>query len=120
MENCFMCGADGDGVATADRWNFRFDGVDDIYWICRECHGQFRNLEDFDTFRRDEAKFRLYHNVSTLRRLLVLNAPECVLATAVKVILGTALRQESLAVHMRKELEKQHVREELEKVLGKQ
>lgn len=103
---CFLCSRDLEDVDRADQWRFSFEGLDDIYWLCRECHDLFPTVEAFDEFRSDEDRLRVFRNASTLRRLLILKAPAVIVAQAVKVIIGGALRTEPLAGYMRNELEK--------------
>lgn len=104
--SCFLCSRALEDVPQADQWRFRFEGLDDLYWLCRDCHSLFPTVEKFDEFRNDESRLRVFRNVSTLRRLLILNAPAVIVAQAIKVIIGGALRNEPLAGYMRNEIEK--------------
>lgn len=104
--SCFMCGKDTEDAPRQEQWRFKFEGMDDVFWLCKDCRSQFNSQKEFDEFRDHFASLRLYRNVSTLKRLLILKAPQVIIANAIKVIVGTALREDSLRTHVQTELEK--------------
>jgi hypothetical protein len=86
FESCMMC--EDNDVPVTDRWNFELvDGEDDPdpirAWICRSCHGKFDSPDDFDNFRSNNISSRLYRTAARLQRLLLLKAPQPIIAHAV-------------------------------------
>jgi hypothetical protein len=94
---CFLCG--NENVHSSDRWNFQLEnkyGTDvDNFWLCRECHGRFETVDEFDKFRRDFGRTRLYRACASLQRLLIMDAPEIALALDLKLIFLLGIRDKS-------------------------
>lgn len=105
--DCYLCGKDKDEVSREEQWRFWFEhDQETVFWLCSSCGSEFKNKEEFDEFLNNFIRVRLFRNVSTLKRLILLKAPDCVLAHSIKCILNTALREQPLSQHMNVELEK--------------
>ena len=82
-ESCYMCCAEQ--VSESDRWNFELvdEEVEESHWLCRQCHGRFSSLVEFDRFRSDIPRIAMYRAAARLQRLLILDAPKSILASEV-------------------------------------
>ena len=106
MSCCYLCSLEGEEVANSDRWNFQFEGSDENFWVCRECHSQFPSVEKFDNFIKNETRLRLYDVVSRMKRLLALGAPDILISDSIKVIVGRAMRDDGISSSLEGNLKK--------------
>lgn len=92
-EHCFMC-MDAE-VHHSDRWNFELveeDGSDaESFWLCRNCHGKFDGLDDFEKFRTKDKNLPLYRSSARLQRLLLLGAPKVIVQQEVVAMMSRLL-----------------------------
>jgi hypothetical protein len=102
--SCMMCGAEEHQVHKTDRWNFAVG--DDHFWLCRTCHGRFETIEEFDKFRQRPSDIRLYRSAAGLQSMILLSSPPKAIVLFIKALVGRALVDEKLSVHMREELKK--------------
>lgn len=108
--SCFVCNQDAEEVAEEERWKFAVadeEGRIEL-WACKSCREKFHTLEDFDAFRTDWTRSRLYRCAATLQRLILLKAPDCLIANAAFLVAGVLFSEdsESLTGHARQELNK--------------
>ena len=109
---CFVCNNNSQNVPEDDRWRFAVvdEGGGDRteFWACRSCRAKFASLEEFDEFRTNWARSRLYRCAATLQRLILLKAPDCIVAQAAFVVASCVFSEGSgnLAVHGAEELKK--------------
>lgn len=108
--SCYVCHQDSENVREEDRWKFAVvdeDGSGRMeFWACRSCREKFSSLEEFDEFRRNWTRARLYRCAARLQRLIVLKAPDQIIAREAFLLAGILFSEDSgaLAVHGLQEL----------------
>lgn len=91
VDCCLMCSGEAE---RSDRWNFDLedeDGRSEPAWICRECHGKFESVDDFEKFRSKVVYSRLYRAAARLKRLLLMGVPPVIVANTIFGVMGGIL-----------------------------
>lgn len=108
--SCFVCNQDAEDVPEEERWKFAVADEEGRFelWACKSCREKFHTLEDFDGFRTDWTRSRLYRCAATLQRLILLKAPDCLIANSAFLVAGVLFSDdsESLTGYAKQELNK--------------
>ena len=99
LSSCFVCNQPAENVPVEGRWRFAVSDEDDgestEFWACRSCREKFASLEEFDEFRKDWTRCRLYRCSATLQRLILLKAPDSIIANAAFLVAGILFSADS-------------------------
>jgi hypothetical protein len=91
-KECLICQRDEDEVHSSDRWNIVLGDQD--YWVCRRCHSQFDDVREFDMLLEDEALFEVFAHCAKIMRMILKNAPACILTPQMRVMIKYATESE--------------------------
>lgn len=112
--SCFICSEDGEDVPEDERWKFAVadeEGRLEL-WTCKSCRDKFKTLEDFDHFRTEWTRSQLYRCAARLQKLILLKAPDCLIANTVFVMAGCLFTEDAVGL-------KPHAVDELKKLKGR-
>lgn len=80
---CHVCG--GSEIANCDRWRFKIGEGENQFdaWICRECHSRFDSPKHLEKFLSNFVRFGIYRAAERIQRLILLEAPDDIVASEV-------------------------------------
>ena len=119
-DRCMMCGMSG--IKIHDRWNFRTKddtGAEEPEWICRQCHGQFESIDQFNKFASNIQFRRLYMKASLILRMIVMDAPVELISKSVTSLASVLFwTDEHGGSEKVRKLASEHLKDAAEKYLG--
>lgn len=119
-DRCMMCNLEG--IKAQDRWNFRLKddtGTEEPAWICRQCHGQFDSIEQFNKFVENIQFRRLYMKASQLLRMLAMDVPIELISKSVTSLSSVLFWTDEYGGSEKvRRLASEHLRDAAEKYLG--